>query len=80
MPYKTSDPMYELYMEALEFDNVSKSDRKVGGGGSRTPVLSVHPSASTGLDLAENLNFHRQSISPVKIQDVNVSITYNRQR
>ena len=31
----------------------AKTERQYGGGGSRTPVLTVHPSTSTGLDPAD---------------------------
>ena len=34
-----------------------KTVRLIGGGGSRTPVLTVHPSTSTGLDPADESRF-----------------------
>lgn len=39
------------------FEIVSNKAINYGGGGSRTPVLTVHPSTSTGLDPADESRF-----------------------
>ena len=44
---------YKEIKNTEAFEIVSKNFSQYGGGGSRTPVLTNHPSASTGLDPAD---------------------------
>ena len=49
---KASTPIYH-YSPINKKDRFLRSLSVIGGGGSRTPVLTAHPSTSTGLDPAD---------------------------
>ena len=62
------------------FEIVSNKAINYGGGGSRTPVLTVHPSTSTGLDPADESRFPAAvGQSPRGTQGEGVSTAYIRQ-